>query len=106
MNKLEKSGQLRRRSAAQAGFRNPDAVRRRETRRRAETRNSIPYARQIAEQFRDGTYSPAMIIGLMRLFEFLALFAIGYAIQCSISRPATAATGSLMRAVMAAIVRH
>lgn len=35
-----------------------------------------PYARQIAEQFRDGTNSPVIIIGQLRLLEFLALFAI------------------------------
>jgi Undecaprenyl-phosphate glucose phosphotransferase len=40
-----------------------------------------PLARRIASQFRTDTYSPSMIIGLMRLFEFTALFAIGYAIH-------------------------
>ena len=40
-----------------------------------------PLARKIAAQFRTDTYSPNMIIGLMRLFEFTALFAIGYAIH-------------------------
>ncbi len=40
-----------------------------------------PLARRIASQFRTDTYSPNMIIGLMRLFEFTALFAIGYAIH-------------------------
>ena len=36
-----------------------------------------PFARQIAEQFRDDSYSPAMLIGQLRLFEFAALVAIG-----------------------------
>ncbi|KOF22180.1 UDP-phosphate glucose phosphotransferase [Ensifer adhaerens] len=46
-----------------------------------------PLARQIAEQFRADTYSPAMIMGLMRLFEFCALFAIGYAINALYVQP-------------------
>lgn len=40
-----------------------------------------PLARQIALQFRADTYSPAMMIGLIRLLDFCALFAIGYAIN-------------------------
>ncbi|WP_075288657.1 undecaprenyl-phosphate glucose phosphotransferase [Pararhizobium arenae] len=39
-----------------------------------------PLARRVAAQFGVETYSPAMIIGLLRLFEFAALFTIGYAI--------------------------
>ncbi|APO67120.1 undecaprenyl-phosphate glucose phosphotransferase protein [Rhizobium gallicum] len=35
------------------------------------------YARQIAEQFREGTRSPSMVIGQLRLFEFVSQFAIG-----------------------------
>ncbi|OCP36579.1 undecaprenyl-phosphate glucose phosphotransferase [Ensifer sp. LC163] len=46
-----------------------------------------PLARQIAEQFRADTYSPAMIMGLMRLFEFCTLFAIGYAINALYVQP-------------------
>ncbi|MBP1874553.1 UDP-glucose:undecaprenyl-phosphate glucose-1-phosphate transferase [Ensifer adhaerens] len=46
-----------------------------------------PLARQIAEQFSADTYSPAMIMGLMRLFEFCALFAIGYAINALYVQP-------------------
>ncbi|WP_077961615.1 undecaprenyl-phosphate glucose phosphotransferase [Ensifer adhaerens] len=46
-----------------------------------------PLARQIAEQFSADTYSPAMIMGLMRLFEFSALFAIGYAINALYVQP-------------------
>ena len=38
-------------------------------------------ARQIAEQFRDDSYSPAMITGLLRLCEFGALLALGYFIH-------------------------
>jgi len=45
------------------------------------TRELNPLARRIAAQFRTDTYSPNMIIGLMRLFEFVTLFAIGYAIH-------------------------
>jgi Undecaprenyl-phosphate glucose phosphotransferase len=37
------------------------------------------YARQIAEQFSEGTRSPAIIIGQFRLFEFLSQFAVGLA---------------------------
>ncbi|MCF3639495.1 undecaprenyl-phosphate glucose phosphotransferase [Rhizobium sp. TRM95111] len=42
-----------------------------------------PLAQQIALQFRQDTYSPTMIIGLLRLLEFAALFAVGYGI-CSL----------------------
>ncbi|MBB3609038.1 undecaprenyl-phosphate glucose phosphotransferase [Rhizobium sp. BK602] len=35
------------------------------------------YARQIAEQFRDGNQTPAIILGQYRLFEFLSLLAVG-----------------------------
>ncbi|NLS03138.1 undecaprenyl-phosphate glucose phosphotransferase [Rhizobium sp. P32RR-XVIII] len=38
-----------------------------------------PYARQIAEQFREGTHSPAIVIGQLRLFEFVSQFLIGLA---------------------------
>ncbi|TCL70331.1 undecaprenyl-phosphate glucose phosphotransferase [Rhizobium sp. BK251] len=37
------------------------------------------FARQIAEQFRDGTRSPTLVIGQLRLFEFFSLVAIGLA---------------------------
>src|SRR5690606_37613097 len=40
-----------------------------------------PLARKIAQQFRDDSYSPAMITGLLRLAEFAALLAIGYCIH-------------------------
>ena len=40
-----------------------------------------PLARQIARQFREDTYSPAMITGLLRLGEFAALTALGYIIH-------------------------
>jgi len=40
-----------------------------------------PLARKIAQQFRDDSYSPAMITGLLRLTEFSALLAIGYGIH-------------------------
>ena len=36
-----------------------------------------PLARQIAEQFRDNSYSPAMLIGQLRLLDFASLLAIG-----------------------------
>ena len=38
------------------------------------------YARQIAEQFREGNHTPAIIIGQYRLFEFLSLLAVGLAV--------------------------
>jgi len=38
------------------------------------------YALQIAEQFREGNQTPAIIIGQYRLFEFLSLLAVGLAI--------------------------
>lgn len=36
-----------------------------------------PFARQIAEQFRETSYTPNLITGQLRLLEFVALFAIG-----------------------------
>ena len=59
-----------------------------------------PYARQIAEQFRDGPYSPAIIIGQLRLLEFLALFAI--ALIAHIFWPGDGSDSLLARAGMAA----
>ncbi|PDT11642.1 undecaprenyl-phosphate glucose phosphotransferase [Rhizobium sp. M1] len=59
------------------------------------------YARQIAEQFRDGTRSPVIIIGQLRLLEFLALFSIALIVYFF-----AAGDGSdplLVRAGMAAI---
>ncbi|QFI65818.1 undecaprenyl-phosphate glucose phosphotransferase [Sinorhizobium alkalisoli] len=49
-----------------------------------------PLARQIALQFRADTYSPAMMIGLIRLLDFCALFAIGYAINTQYVGPSLA----------------
>jgi Undecaprenyl-phosphate glucose phosphotransferase len=60
-----------------------------------------PYARQIAEQFRDGTRSPTIIIGQLRLLEFLALFAIALITYCF--SPGDGGDSPLMRAGMAAI---
>ncbi len=40
-----------------------------------------PLARRVAQQFRTDTRSPTIVIGLLRLFEFLALFLIGYGIN-------------------------
>ena len=57
-----------------------------------------PLARRIASQFRTDTYSPNMIIGLMRLFEFTALFAIGYAIHMLYVAPRLDETGSAIAA--------
>jgi len=36
-----------------------------------------PFAKQIADQFRDNNYSPTMLIGQFRLFELVSLLAIG-----------------------------
>ena len=40
-----------------------------------------PLARKIAQQFREDTFSPSMITGLLRLGEFAALIALGYLIH-------------------------
>ncbi|MGE7369857.1 undecaprenyl-phosphate glucose phosphotransferase [Neorhizobium sp. NPDC001467] len=40
-----------------------------------------PLARQIAEQFRDDNYSPAMLIGQYRLAEFLLMLAVGLSVE-------------------------
>jgi Undecaprenyl-phosphate glucose phosphotransferase len=47
-----------------------------------------PLARQIAEQFRDSNYSPAMLIGQFRLFELLSLLAIGLLASYLLAPPA------------------
>jgi FlaA1/EpsC-like NDP-sugar epimerase len=60
-----------------------------------------PYARQIAEQFRDGTNSPVIIIGQLRLLEFLALFAIALIVHYF--WPGDGNDSTLMRTGMAAI---
>ncbi|EGE55617.1 UNVERIFIED_ORG: Undecaprenyl-phosphate glucose phosphotransferase [Rhizobium esperanzae] len=60
-----------------------------------------PYARQIAEQFRDGTRSPAIIIGQLRLLEFLALFSIALIVH--FFAPGDGSEPLLVRAGMAAI---
>ncbi|MBX4928470.1 undecaprenyl-phosphate glucose phosphotransferase [Rhizobium binae] len=59
------------------------------------------YARQIAEQFRDGTRSPAIIIGQLRLLEFLALFSIALIVH--LVAPGDGSETLLVRAGMAAI---
>ncbi len=101
MNKLEKSGQF-----------DVEALRKQvsdmETRSgtsahaAGETPGINPYARQIAEQFRDGTYSPTIIIGQLRLLEFLTQFVIG--LVAFYFAPGDGSDGILMRAGMAAIV--
>ncbi|MDO3432183.1 undecaprenyl-phosphate glucose phosphotransferase [Rhizobium sp. CBN3] len=75
MNKLEKSDQfdveaLRKQISEIEAHRNAGQA------HSAEPIEINPYARQIAEQFRDGTRSPVIIIGQLRLLEFLALFSI------------------------------
>ncbi|MDX3928683.1 MAG: undecaprenyl-phosphate glucose phosphotransferase [Shinella sp.] len=40
-----------------------------------------PLAQKIALQFRQDSYSPSMIVGMLRILEFLALFAVGYGIN-------------------------
>ncbi|ABC90361.1 probable glycosyltransferase protein [Rhizobium etli CFN 42] len=59
------------------------------------------YARQIAEQFREGTRSPAIIIGQLRLLEFLALFSIALIVHYF--WPGDGSDPLLLRAGMAAI---
>ncbi len=52
-----------------------------------------PLAQKIALQFRADTYSPSMIIGLLRLLEFCALLAVGYAIHLAyVSAPGMSMT--------------
>ncbi|MFB2553887.1 undecaprenyl-phosphate glucose phosphotransferase [Ensifer soli] len=48
-----------------------------------EPRELNPLAKRIAQQFGAETYSPAMIIGLLRLFEMTALIVIGYAVNAA-----------------------
>ncbi|WP_416065948.1 undecaprenyl-phosphate glucose phosphotransferase [Rhizobium sp. ZK1] len=101
MNKLEKSGQF-----------DVEALRKQvsdtETRGDAsmhaagETPPINPYARQIAEQFRDGTYSPVIIIGQLRLLEFLTQFVIG--LVTFYFAPGDGSDSIALRAVMAAVV--
>ncbi|KQV81994.1 undecaprenyl-phosphate glucose phosphotransferase [Rhizobium sp. Root1220] len=60
------------------------------------------YARQIAEQFSDGTRSPAIIVGQFRLFEFLSQFSIG--LLAFLIWPPEGAETLLTRAVSAVVV--
>ncbi len=101
MNKLEKSGQFDvealRKQVSDAQTRSaaaPHAA--------GETPGINPYARQIAEQFRAATHSPAIIIGQLRLLEFLTQFAIG--LVAFYFAPGDGSDTILMRAVMAAVV--
>ncbi|MGO4565028.1 undecaprenyl-phosphate glucose phosphotransferase [Rhizobium sp. 2YAF20] len=73
MTKIEKRDQFDvdslRRQVAQ--------VRAREAGETVEEDNGInPFARQVADQLREGNYTPTMIIGQFRLFEFLSLVII------------------------------
>ncbi|EPE99254.1 undecaprenyl-phosphate glucose phosphotransferase [Rhizobium grahamii] len=75
MNKAEKSDQFDlealRKQVSDINRRGEDA----DQKVRPEPINT--YARQIAEQFRAGNRSPAIIIGQLRLFEFVSQFLIG-----------------------------
>lgn len=51
-----------------------------------------PFARQIAEQFRAISHSPAMLIGQFRLFELACLIAISFLMEISLS----AASGDIL----------
>lgn len=65
-----------------------------------------PFARQVAEQFRDGSRSPSMVIGQLRLFEFVSLAAIGLAVfylhasEASVAVPALLALCSAAFAIL------
>jgi Undecaprenyl-phosphate glucose phosphotransferase len=48
-----------------------------------------PLARRVAAQFRADTYSPVMVLGLLRLFEFAALVLLGCLINALYVGPAT-----------------
>jgi Undecaprenyl-phosphate glucose phosphotransferase len=61
-----------------------------------------PYARQIAEQFRERTRSPSIIIGQFRLFEFLSQFALG--LLAFLIWPGDGSQGLLGRFSMALII--
>src|SRR5436190_14899856 len=61
-----------------------------------------PYARQIAEQFRERTRSPSIIIGQFRLFEFLSQFALG--LLAFLIWPGDGSQGLLGRLSMALII--
>jgi len=75
MNKAEKSGQF---DVETLRKQVSDIHARGDTAEKADETGSInPYALQIAEQFREGTHSPAIIIGQFRLFEFASQFVIG-----------------------------
>jgi len=73
----------------------PDAFRRRVSESRSGASDDAddtvvelnPLARKIAEQFREDTYSPAMITGLLRLGEFTALLALGYLVHALYLEP-------------------
>jgi Undecaprenyl-phosphate glucose phosphotransferase len=52
-----------------------------ETRAVEPRRELNPLAKRIASQFRTDTHSPVMVLGCLRLFEFAALFIIGYIVK-------------------------
>ncbi len=55
-----------------------------------------PLARQIASQFQESNYSPTIIIGQLRLLEFLCLFAIGLGVHYFIAAQPAALFFSIM----------
>lgn len=101
MNKLEKSGQFDV-EALRKQVSNTETRGDASTHAAGETPPINPYARQIAEQFRDGTYSPVIIIGQLRLLEFLTQFVIG--LVTFYFAPGDGSDSIAMRAGIAAVV--
>ena len=48
-----------------------------------------PFARQIAEQYRDTNFSPTMLVGLIGLFEFAVMFLTGALVQLEVGATGT-----------------
>ncbi|OOO23604.1 undecaprenyl-phosphate glucose phosphotransferase [Rhizobium sophoriradicis] len=100
MNKLEKSGPFDV-EALRKQVSDIEARRNASREQASEPTEINAYARQIAEQFRDGTRSPVIIIGQLRLLEFLALFSIALIVY--FFAPGDGSDPLLVRAGMAAI---
>lgn len=100
MNKLEKSDQFDV-EALRKQVSDIEARRNASREQASEPTEINAYARQIAEQFRDGTRSPVIIIGQLRLLEFLALFSIALIVY--FFAPGDGSDPLLVRAGMAAI---
>ncbi|MDG3577194.1 undecaprenyl-phosphate glucose phosphotransferase [Rhizobium sp. YJ-22] len=81
MNQIQKSDEFDLEAIRQKIWQESAAVRDSEAPPASESVPLNAFARQIAEQFRQTSYTPNLLIGQLRLLEFLALLAIGMGIH-------------------------